>query len=139
MDTDDDDMVDAARLATPVGDGILWHPSSLADIDAVPSRTLLLFDLFRHGSVSRQHPWSWWRAEGKRTVCHQYATDWLARPEPPARCGFAPEGPLERYDVGRCSNCERMDRGESEQEATGTVAGVRVGGRAPVGGGQGGR
>ena len=41
--------MDAARLASPVGDGILWHPTSLQDIYDVPSRTLLLFDFYRLG------------------------------------------------------------------------------------------
>jgi hypothetical protein len=128
-------MVDAARLAQPVGDDILWHPARLDDVLDVPSRTLLLFDFFRLGSQTRQSPWSWWRVEGTRAICHQYQIDWQATPEPPARCGFVPEGRLERYDVGHCSRCEQLDRGEPQQ-ATGTVAGVKVG-ALPEGRGQG--
>ena len=124
-------MVDAARLATPMGDGsILWHPATLQDIYDIPSRTLLLFDFYRVGTIARQQPWSWWRPRDKRVIAHQYMTDWQGHPVPPARCGFEPEEgeKLERYEIGKCARCERMDRGEAPEQATGTVAGVRVGG-----------
>lgn len=128
LDADDDDFVDASRLATPIGDGILWQPSSLDDINDVPSRTLLIFDFIRLGHAARLDPWSWWRIAGKRATAHQYTTDWQARPQLPARCGYDPgEAKLERYALGPCSRCEKLDRGEPEPEATGTVAGVRVG------------
>ena len=127
LDTGDEDLMDAARLATPVGEGILWHPASISDINDTPSRTLLLFDFFRLGQASRSHPWSWWRVKGKRGIAHQYTSNWLSKPQPPARCGFKPKSDLERYDVGKCSKCERLDKGEPEEEATGTVAGVKVG------------
>lgn len=133
--------MDAARLAAPVGDGILWHPTSLQDIYDVPSRTLLLFDFYRLGAASRLQPWTWWKAEGKRVLCHQYMSDWMARPQPPARCGYEPdEGTkLERYDIGKCARCERMDRGENPDQGTGTVAGVKVGGNQSQRRGQGNR
>jgi hypothetical protein len=123
--------MDAARLASPVGDGILWHPARLQDIWDVPSRTLILFDFYRAGAVTRQQPWSWWRPKGKRVIAHQYMTDFLLRPQPPARCGFEPEegAELERYDIGKCAKCDRMDRGEAPEQATGTVAGVKVAAR----------
>ena len=138
IDTSDEDMMDAARLATPVGESILWHPSSLQDIHDVPARTLLLFDFYRMGMVARLHPWSWWRAKGKRTMCHQYTTDWQAKPLLPARCGVDEGTALERYDIGHCSRCEGLDRGEVERP-TGTVAGVKVGGHPRIGAGQGAR
>jgi hypothetical protein len=136
LDVTDDDLLDAARLATPVGEGILWHPATLDDIYAVPSRTLLLFDFYRLGIAARLNPWTWWRVAGKREMCHQYSSDWRARPLPPARCGYEPGGKLERYDIGHCSRCENLDRGQVEQP-TGTVAGVKVG--ATRGHGQGSR
>ncbi len=56
---DDEDLQDAARLATPLGDGILWHPSTLADIHATPNKVLILFDLYRFGMGSRMDPGTW--------------------------------------------------------------------------------
>jgi hypothetical protein len=121
-------MMDAARLASPVGDGILWHPTSLQDVYDVPSRTLLLFDMYRLGAAVRQNPWSWWRVKDKRAIAHQYTSDWTMQPQLPARCGYEPgEGAqLERYDIGHCSRCERLDHGDAEQPM-GEVAGVKVG------------
>lgn len=127
IDARDDDMLDAARLATPTGEGgILWHPSSLDDIYDVPSRTLILFDFMRLGAVARQQPWTWWRVAKTRSTAHQYMTDWMTRPQIPARCGFEPKGDLERHELAKCAKCEKLDQGEPEPEATGTVAGVRV-------------
>jgi hypothetical protein len=121
-------MMDAARLASPVGEGILWHPASLQDIYDVPARALLLFDFFRLGTAARQNPWTWWRVKDKRTITHQYTSDWLMKPQSPARCGFEPaaDDDLERYDIGHCPRCERLDHGEAEQPM-GEVAGVKVG------------
>ena len=132
---DDDDMQDAARLATPVGEGgILWHPGSLDDIYSIPARCLLLFDYYMLGTMSARQPWTWWRVKDTRTICHQFNTNWEFAPEPPARCGFrVPEdAELERSDVGKCAKCSKLDKGE-EVEATGTVAGVRVGAQRHTG------
>ena len=130
LDPDDDDLQDAARLASPVGEGgILWHPATLDDIYAIPARTLLLFDHYRLGMVSRQMPFTWRRTKGKRVTAHQYASDWQGEADRPARCGFDPgEVELESSDIAKCVKCEKLDKGESV-EATGTVAGVRVGAR----------
>lgn len=123
---DDEDLQDAARLATPLGDGILWHPSTLADIYATPNKVLVLFDLYRFGMGSRMHPWTWWRVKDKRVQTHQYTSDWQGMPERPARCGYRASGDteLERFEIGKCSRCEKLDDGQSD-EATGT--GVRRG------------
>ena len=117
------------RLAMPVGEGILWSPSSLDDINSIPARVLVLFDLFQLGANTRRMPWTWWRLEGKRATAHQYGIDWQSIPQPPARCGYSPpEGEaLESSEVAKCSKCQKLDRGETT-EATGTVAGVKVGG-----------
>jgi len=123
-------MEDAVRLAMPVGEGILWSPSSLDDIHSIPARTLLLFDFYQLGVNTRRMPWTWWRLEGKRTTAHQYGIDWQSIPQPPARCGYAPpEGvKLESSEIAKCAKCQKLDRGETT-EATGTVAGVKVGGQ----------
>ena len=119
-------MLDAARLAQPVGEGILWHPSSLDDIYAIPARTLILFDYYQLGMASRLQPWSWWRLKGKRATTHQYQVDWQFQPQRPARCGYKTKDELEQSETTKCSRCEKLDAGETT-EATGTVAGVRVG------------
>ena len=50
LDHEDEDMVDAALLATADSSGgILWCPSTLQDIYDIPSRTLRLFFAFRAG------------------------------------------------------------------------------------------
>jgi len=115
------------RLATPVGEGgILWHPASLDDIYAIPARTLILFDYFQLGMAARVQPWSWWRLEGKRATTHQYRTDWQSEPMRPARCGYKTDAALERSETTKCARCDKLDHGETT-EATGTVAGVKVG------------
>ena len=121
-------MMDAARLASPAGEGILWHPSSLADIYDMPERTLLLFDYYRLGAADRHDPWHWFGIKDKRSIAHQYVSDWRGDPQPPARCGYsAPEGAtLTRSEVTRCAKCMKLSKGEPD-EPTGTVAGVRVG------------
>jgi hypothetical protein len=129
-------MLDAARLASPVGEGILWHPSSLEDIYAVPARTLWLFDYYRLGAASAAEPWTWWRLKAKRTTAHQYQMDWKMKPGGRARCGYDPDGAaLERSDAAHCKKCAKLDKGEPE-EPTGTVAGVRVGASQREGRGQ---
>lgn len=123
-------MQDAARLAMPdASGGILWHPATLDDIYSVPHRVMLLFDYYRAGMASRMEPWSWWRVvEKPLRLSHQYNTDWRSRPMPPARCGFVTpsDAAFERAEAGKCAKCSKLDKGESI-EATGTVAGVRVG------------
>ena len=50
IDPDDEDMVDAALLATPDGTGgTLWKPARLQDIYDLPARTLRLYMAYRSG------------------------------------------------------------------------------------------
>ena len=126
--------MDAARLASPVGEGILWHPATLDDIYSIPSRTLLLFDYYRLGMADRMEPWRWYGIKDKRTIAHHYVSDWRGQPQPPARCGYEPpeDVTLTPSEVTRCGKCMKLSKGETD-EPTGTVAGVRVGsqGRGP--------
>ena len=48
LDDDDDDMLDAALLAS-----FEWRPSSLADIAEMPERTLRLYVAYRNGLESK--------------------------------------------------------------------------------------
>ena len=53
IDPEDEDMVDAALLATPDGmGGTLWRPSSLQDIYDLPDRVLRLYMAYRAGMAS---------------------------------------------------------------------------------------
>lgn len=48
LDDDDEDMLDAALLAS-----FEWSPSSLGDIDDMPERVLWLYVSYRNGQAAK--------------------------------------------------------------------------------------
>jgi len=48
LDDDDEDMLDAALLAS-----FDWSPSSLSDIDEMPERVLWLYVSYRNGQMAK--------------------------------------------------------------------------------------
>ena len=122
-------MADAAVLCTSDHQGNpLWHPTSLADIDAVGARVWELWRAMQAGLASRGDPYGWWRIRGIPTS-HQYEVGPLG-PGTVARCGM--ERPADADLVKDptpplCSVCSGADGREAQSPGWGRIGDVVLG------------